>query len=78
MGRRNDTSMETKNKVWSRDGGCCVWCGSRSKVTVDHIISVCLGGNHSLSNLRLLCRECDKLRHNPIVFRRKDLKKPPK
>lgn len=45
-----------------RAGGRCEWmdggqrCGSRDRVSVDHITPVSQGGTHHLDNLRVLCR----------------------
>jgi 5-methylcytosine-specific restriction protein A len=33
-------------------------CGSRNRVSVDHIKPVSQGGTHHLDNLRVLCRPC--------------------
>ena len=33
-----------------------------NKLEVDHIIPVSKGGGHNLSNLRILCKKCHKLR----------------
>lgn len=45
-----------------RAGGRCEWldggrrCGSRDRVSVDHITPASQGGTHHLGNLRVLCR----------------------
>jgi hypothetical protein len=51
-----------RRAVFIRDGGCCQWrmssggvCGSRTRVELDHIVPVALGGESTLSNMRLLC-----------------------
>jgi 5-methylcytosine-specific restriction endonuclease McrA len=39
--------------------GCCVFCGSKEDITVDHIIPISRGGPHVLSNLQPLCMSCN-------------------
>lgn len=43
-----------RKAVIQRDRGLCVLCGSKG-TDVDHIVR---GMDHSLANLRLLCRSC--------------------
>src|SRR6185369_6201988 len=51
-----------RRAVFIRDGGCCQWamasggvCGSRYRLELDHIVPVALGGESTVSNLRVLC-----------------------
>ncbi|MFL5263898.1 MAG: HNH endonuclease, partial [Anaeromyxobacteraceae bacterium] len=60
-----------RRAVFIRDGGCCQWhmssggvCGSRTRVELDHIVPVALGGESTVSNMRLLCA-C----HNAVAAR---------
>jgi 5-methylcytosine-specific restriction protein A len=41
-----------------RLGGQCLACGTRTDLTVDHLIPLSMGGTHALTNLRVLCRSC--------------------
>lgn len=43
----------------------CEACGRhRGPFEVDHIIALSRGGSHHLSNLQLLCRPCNRSKHN--------------
>ena len=44
--------------VINRDG-CCQRCGTEDNLTVDHIVPRKLGGDDSLSNLEVLCAQCN-------------------
>ncbi|MFL5263671.1 MAG: HNH endonuclease, partial [Anaeromyxobacteraceae bacterium] len=51
-----------RRAVFIRDGGCCQWpmssggiCGCRTRVELEHIVPVALGGESTVSNMRLLC-----------------------
>ncbi|MBT4762216.1 MAG: hypothetical protein HOO06_11000 [Bdellovibrionaceae bacterium] len=61
----NRTAIPAKlrNKVYLRDQGCCQFqspngekCDERRWLDYHHIVPVSQGGQHSLENLRLLCR----------------------
>lgn len=56
---RQPMAQEVRWLVFRRDGYACVWCGSVSDLTVDHIHPVALGGTNDLSNLQTLCRPCN-------------------
>ena len=55
--RRYRTQRE---RVFSRDGRICQICGTdEGEMHIDHIISRKSGGDHSLDNLRVLCKSCN-------------------
>lgn len=71
-------------QVIARDGAECRWCGTTSALTKDHVVPVSAGGENKLSNLQVLCRECNSLKadHLPdsaecirIMKRRQKLKR---
>lgn len=49
-------------EVFDRDGHTCLRCGSKEKLTIDHILPQCLGGPHIQENLRVLCKSCNSAR----------------
>jgi HNH endonuclease len=51
-----------RRAVFVRDGGACRWplasggvCGSRTRLELDHVVPVALGGKSTISNMRVLC-----------------------
>jgi 5-methylcytosine-specific restriction endonuclease McrA len=71
--------------VWERDGGSCAFvssdghrCGSTTRLEVDHITPVAMGGETTPDNLRLLCRahnqyEAERLLGKDHVQRKRDM-----
>lgn len=56
---------DVRSLVFSRDGRICARCGSRSNLTLDHIVPFSQGGGHTPENLRVLCRICNASRGAP-------------
>lgn len=65
------------NQLYDRDGGRCMLCGRRLNkirtvphplaITVDHIIPLSLGGEHSYKNTQLACFMCNSIKGNGII-----------
>jgi 5-methylcytosine-specific restriction endonuclease McrA len=51
------------NRLYRKQKGCCCYCGETftkaNGHTVDHVVSLAVGGSHWPSNLRLACRKCN-------------------
>ena len=56
-----------KQAVWSRDGGKCVECGSKTDIQYDHEIPHSLGGANTVENIRLLCMRCNLRKSDTIM-----------
>ena len=51
---------EQRQRVFMRDGRACQLCGTdEGEMHIDHIIPRKAGGDHSLDNLRVLCKTCN-------------------
>ena len=60
-------SSAVKRKVWQRDHGRCVSCGSNEWLEYDHIIPVSKGGSNTVRNIQLLCSKCNQSKSNKIM-----------
>jgi len=59
-------SQDVKDKVWRRDEGKCINCGSNEKLEFDHIIPFSKGGSNTYRNIQLLCEKCNREKSNKI------------
>ena len=65
-GSRYSIPFEVRIKVWRRDNGKCVKCGTRQNLEFDHIIPVSNGGSNSPRNIELLCENCNRFKSDSI------------
>lgn len=45
----------------------CAYCGSKDRLTLDHIIPISRGGRHSIGNLLSACKSCNSKKHNKFI-----------
>jgi Ftsk gamma domain/HNH endonuclease len=64
--RREPIPQDVMDKVWNRDGGKCVQCGSQEHLEFDHIIPFSKGGAKTYRNLQILCKSCNLDKSNKI------------
>ncbi len=50
----------TRRAVFARDEWTCQYCGSRSNLTVDHVIPKSKGGGSSWDNIVASCAPCNR------------------
>ena len=50
----------TRRAVFARDGWACQYCGSRSNLTVDHVIPRSKGGSSDWTNIVASCAPCNR------------------
>lgn len=61
-----EISQDVKDKVWNRDNGKCMQCGSNKNLEFDHIIPFSKGGSNTYRNIQLLCQTCNRRKSNKI------------
>ena len=64
-------TVELINFVFERDGYICLNCGCDTKLSIDHIIPISLGGSSDPDNLQTLCKSCNSSKHTKIIDYRK-------
>lgn len=56
-----DISKKVKDRVWDRDGGKCVVCGSRYAMPNSHFIRRSQGGLGIEENIVTMCQTCHRM-----------------
>lgn len=49
----------TRHNVFKRDGNKCVYCGSKDRLTLDHVVPRAQGGRTIWKNLVTACYKCN-------------------
>jgi 5-methylcytosine-specific restriction endonuclease McrA len=49
----------TRQNLFRRDSNACVYCGSKSDLTIDHVYPKSRGGKTNWENLVTACRRCN-------------------
>jgi 5-methylcytosine-specific restriction endonuclease McrA len=57
----------TRRAVFARDDWTCQYCGSRSNLTVDHVVPRSKGGASSWENIVASCAPCNRRKGNALA-----------
>jgi len=57
----------TRRAVFARDDWTCQYCGSRSNLTVDHVIPRSRGGSSDWENIVASCAPCNRRKGNLLL-----------
>jgi 5-methylcytosine-specific restriction endonuclease McrA len=52
-------TLEEEKELFEQYGYRCVYCGSRERLELDHIIPLAIGGAHDIDNATVACRICN-------------------
>lgn len=58
--RSSDAKRMWRESIFHRDGHCCVYCGSTSNLTIDHVRPRSKGGPTNTENCVTACRPCNQ------------------
>jgi 5-methylcytosine-specific restriction endonuclease McrA len=56
----------SRRALFARDGYSCQYCGSRSRLTVDHVVPRSRGGDSSWANVVTSCAPCNARKGNAL------------
>ena len=59
--------MLSRQNVFKRDGGKCVYCESKMDLTLDHVVPKSRGGKTTWGNLVTACKRCNSKKGNFLV-----------
>lgn len=57
-------TREQRQEIIEKYGKKCACCGSTKNIQIDHIIAISKGGADDISNVQLLCRNCNARKGN--------------
>jgi len=57
----------TRRAVFARDGWRCQYCGTRSNLTVDHVVPRSKGGHSTWENIVASCAPCNRRKGNALL-----------
>jgi len=57
----------TRRAVFARDGWTCQYCGSRSSLTVDHVVPRSKGGSSTWDNIVASCAPCNRRKGDSLL-----------
>ena len=64
---RGKGSNALRQWIFDRDGRKCADCGSRERLTLDHIVPAVIAGREWASNLLTRCQSCNSRRHGAWI-----------
>lgn len=72
---RRAEKFNTQNRISVKEwadilffyGYRCLACGTTEKITMDHVIPLIKGGEHSAKNVQPLCKSCNSKKHDKII-----------
>lgn len=53
--------------IYKRDDNTCQYCGATSRLTIDHVIPRCRGGEDTWENLVVACSSCNTKKSNTLL-----------
>lgn len=63
IGNGGSYTVAEWREVVRQQGGRCLACGKKTKLTVDHVLPIALGGSNDISNIQGLCRSCNAVKN---------------
>lgn len=57
----------SRQLIYKRDHNTCQYCGSKSKLTIDHVIPKSKGGKDTWENLVVACSKCNTRKGDKLI-----------
>jgi len=67
--RINDLTLDQWEEIKKNQNYKCAYCGKEIQLTIDHIVPISKGGNHTQENIQGLCKSCNCKKQNKIDSR---------
>ena len=63
----NQKWQDLRQVTFERDGWACVYCGSDTDLTCDHVVPLVRGGTNEMENLATACRPCNSSKGHKLL-----------
>jgi len=67
-------SVSKFEELCDRANNCCLCCGKKTTLTIDHVIPLSRGGSNDIGNIQPLCLSCNCKKSDKTVDYREDVK----
>lgn len=57
----------SRSMIYKRDNFTCQYCGATSRLTIDHVVPKCRGGEDTWENLVVACSTCNTKKGNTLL-----------
>jgi 5-methylcytosine-specific restriction endonuclease McrA len=57
----------SRSMIYKRDNNTCQYCGAKTRLTIDHVIPRCRGGQDTWENLVVACSTCNTKKGNTLL-----------
>ena len=61
------SNKPSRSMIYKRDNHTCQYCGSTTRLTIDHVIPRCRGGQDTWENLVVACSSCNTKKGNTLL-----------
>jgi len=61
------STKPSRQMIYKRDNNTCQYCGSTARLTIDHVIPRCRGGEDTWENLVVACSSCNTKKGNTLL-----------
>lgn len=70
--RTGDLTVEQWEEIKAYYGNVCLCCGSIENLQLEHVVPLARGGEHTASNIQVLCKSCNGKKMTKIIDYRPD------
>lgn len=61
-------TIKQRGAAWEYFGNSCAYCGSKERLTEDHVVPLSRGGEYTHNNIIPACKKCNCSKHNEDMF----------
>ena len=66
--RNAKTGLVTRKELKRLLSGFCAYCGATGQLTIDHVIPLARGGDHTIGNFAPACKKCNSTKGDSFIM----------